>query len=397
MRKVELVMKISGPFGRGVLVGLVAFSAACVSVPQQTANMKAAGVEHLTAAQLRDMLLQYAGEFTQAIELTADSMRATNDDPEVRHRALQWKVVSARSIREAALLSDPLLGLADVWLFTVQARRFVESPPPPYDVLPGPHRAVAIEMMRRQEQRARQLAINVVGAERAEAFGPRVLEFAAEHPIDPLTLGRTSVMAADSAVLRHMGGGIGGTMAATYWSMRDVADRASSINDALGKELRWNIELLAHDLAALPGVDSTLSGVRNSLDRVAALADTLPTLVSGERAVVLEALHTELATLTAEIDAMRLETLDAVSGERVAVIEAIARERLALLDAVTSERLATLAAVDSILIGAIDHSESLVDHIFWRLLQFGAVAFVLLFVAAVILLRVRRPTGQIAH
>ena len=53
--------------------------------------------------------------------------------------------------------------------------------------------------------------------------------------------------------------------------------------------------------------------------------------------------------------------------------------------------MATLAALDSILIGAIDHSEELVDHIFWRLLQLGAVAFVLLFVAAAVLLRIRRP------
>jgi hypothetical protein len=200
-------------------------------------------------------------------------------------------------------------------------------------------------------------------------------------------------MAADSAMLRPVGGGIGGTMAATYWSARDIADRASSINDALGKELRWNIELLAHDLATLPGVDSTLGGLRNSLDRIAALADTLPALVSGERAVVLEALHNELATLTAAIDGMRRETIDVVSAERVAVIDAIARERLALLNAVTSERLATLAAVDSMLIGAIDHSEHLVDHVFWRLLQLGAMTFVLVFVAAVILVRMRRPAG----
>jgi len=342
MWQVGLMTKRLGFWCLGVLPFLVVHLTACVNVPQQTANMKAAGVEHLTAGQLRDMVLQSAGGFAQAVELTADSVRAANPDPRVRRRALQWKVVAARNIREAALLSDPLLG-------------------------------------------------RVVGVERVARVEPRIHEFAAAHPVDPLTLGRTSVMAADSALLRHVGGGIGGTMAATYWSMRDVADRASSINDALGKELRWNIELLAHDLAQLPAVDSTLGGLRSSLDRIAALADTLPTLVSGERAVVLEALHAELATLTVEIDAMRLETLEAVSGERVAVIEAIARERLALLDAVTRERLATLAAVDSILSGAIDHSERLVDHIFWRLLQVGAVAFVLLFIAAVVLLRMRRP------
>jgi hypothetical protein len=181
--------KMLGLCGGVAVAASVVLSSACVSVPQQTANMKAAGVEHLTAAQLRDMLLQFGGEFTQAIELTADSVRAATGDPIVRHRALQWKVAAARNVREAALLSDPILGLADVWLFTVQARMFVESPPPTYEVLPSGFRNVAIEVMREQEARARQLAIDVVGAERSAAFEPRVLQFAAEHPIDPLTLG----------------------------------------------------------------------------------------------------------------------------------------------------------------------------------------------------------------
>ncbi len=377
--------------GRGALVPVLALAAACVSVPTQSPSMKRAGIEDITAGQLREMVLQYAEEFAQAAELTADSVRSVEGDPEVRYRALKWKAVTVRHVREAALISDPLLGLADVWLYAVQLRMFVESPPPTYDVLPGPARGAALQFTQRMEARARGLATQTVGAEAVERFEPRLHEFATAHPIDPLTLGRTSILAADSAMLRPVGGGIGGAIGATYWSMRDVADRAGAINDALGRELRWNMELLAHDLARSPVVDSTIGSVRTSLERIAALADTLPTLVSGERAVVLEALHTELAVLTTAIDAMRLETLDAVTAERVAVLEAVARERVAVLDAITQERLATLAAMDSIVTRAIDHSENLVDHIFWRMIQLVAVVLVLLVVALAIILRVRRP------
>jgi hypothetical protein len=353
--------------------------------------MQRAGVRELTAAQLREMVLQFAEEYAEGAELTADSMRAATDDPALKYRALLWKATSVHQMRQAALLSDPLLGLIDAWLYAIQLRQFIESPPPAYDPVDGALRPVVIAFLDRIERRARGLAVSLVGEASVAEFEPRLVEYAAQHPINPLNLGRTSIMAADSAMLRPVGGGLGGTMAATYWSMRDVADRVSALDATLGKELRWNVELLAYDLAGLPVVDSTLTTVRTSLDRIAALADTLPTLVSGERTAVLEALHVELADLTAAIDAMRLETLGAVSAERAAVLDAIARERVALLDALTLERIATLAAVDSILVGAIDHSERLMDHIIWRLTQLLAVGLVLLVIAAVILLRVRRP------
>jgi hypothetical protein len=370
---------------------LLVVAAGCVSVPSQSPTMKRVGVETVTATQLREIVLQFATEFGHAAELLGDSIRRANPNPDIQYRALQWQSMAVRNIREAALVSDPLLAMLDVWLFTVQLRSFVESPPPRYDILPGGHRAAAIELLRDQEQKARALVVRVVGEERATAFEPRLMRFAADHPIDASTLNRTSVMAADTATLRGVGGGIGGAIGATYWSMRDVADRAGSINDALGKELRWHLELLAYDLARMPAVDSTLTSVRLSLDRIAALADTLPPLVSGERAMVLDALHTELATLTRAIDAMRLGTLDAVTAERMALLEVVVRERVAVLDAITRERAAMMAEMDSIVARAIGQSENLVDHIFWRMIQLVAIVLVLLAVALAIILRARRP------
>jgi hypothetical protein len=353
--------------------------------------MKRAGVENITATSLREQVLQYATDFGQAVERFSDSLVADSDDPNVQYRALLWKSISIRNIREAALISDPLLAMLDVWLYTRQLRDFLADPPPGYRVYSRESQLAAAGLLEGLEHQIRSLAVRLVGDADVVQFEPRLDQFAAEHPIDPLNLNRTSILAADTLMLRGVGGGIGGAIGATYWSMRDVADRAGAINDALGKELRWNLELMAYELARMPIVDSTLTSVRSSLDRIGALADTLPTLVSGERAAVLAALHVELTALTRSINAMRLETMDAVTAERMALLEAVVRERAAVLEAITLERIATLAAMDSIVARAIDQSENLVDHIFWRVVQLVAVVLVLLVVALVVIPRARRP------
>jgi hypothetical protein len=363
---------------------------ACLKVPSQTPTMKQAGVENVTATQLREMVLEYATQFGQAVEYVSDSIIRTNSDATVQYRALLWKSVSVATVREAALISDPLLALVDVWLYTIQMTSFVESPPSDYDVLPEQYREVALVLVHGLRARARDLAVRVVGEETAARAQPRVEAFAAAHPIDPITLNRTSILSADSLTLRTVGGGIGGAIGATYWSMRDVADRAGAINDALGKELRWNLELMFYELAQMPAVDSTLTSLRSSLDRIAALADTLPPLVSGERAAVLDALHTELVTLTRAIDAMRVETLDAVTVQRIAVLEALTVQRIAVLQAVRQERIATLLVVDSIVTRAIDESNRVVDHIFWRAFQLMAVLGVGVVLLVLLVLRGRR-------
>ena len=314
------------PRGATLLV-LLMVAAGCVSVPSQSPSMKRAGVEDITATELREQVLQYAEDFGQAVERLADSLRAASDRPEDQYRALLWKSTSIANVREAALISDPLLALLDVWLYARQVRDFIADPPPAYHVESREAQAAAVALFDELERDARALAVRVVGEEPVAAFEPRLEEFAARHPIDPHNLNRTSILSADTITMRRVGGGIGGAIGATYWSMRDVADRAGAINDALGKELRWNVELIVHELSRMPLVDSTLTSLHTSLDRIGALADTLPTLVSGEREAVLEALHVEVAALTRSVNSMRMETLDAVTAERVAIVEAIVAMR----------------------------------------------------------------------
>jgi hypothetical protein len=363
--------------------------AACVNVPSQTPSMKQAGIEDVTATQLREIVLQFATDYAQAVELFADSLRNATENPHWQYRALLWKATMLTNIRQAALISDPMLALLDVWLYTRQLRDFIESPPPQYEYSEL-RRAAALALFEEWERRGRDVVVRLVGPEKVAEAEPKLIEFAAANPIDPLTLNRTSIMAIDSLALRDVGGGIGGAIGATYWSMRDVADRASAINAALGKELRWNLQLMAYELAQMPLVDSTLTSLRTSLDRIAALADTLPPLVSGEREAVLDALHAELVGLTRAINGMRMETLDAVTAERLAVLTSITEHRIAVLTALSQERIATVAAMDTVLTRAIDHSNSLVDHIFWRAFQLMAVLGVGLVLLVLLLLRVLR-------
>jgi hypothetical protein len=134
---------------------LLLLSAGCVRVPTQLPAMKDAGIESFTAWELRDLVLQYASSFSQAAEALADSVRVATLNPEIQYRALRWKSVAVWNIREAALLSDPLLALIDVWLYAVQLHEFVLSPSPTYESITGAERTVALRLLDEQVQAAR--------------------------------------------------------------------------------------------------------------------------------------------------------------------------------------------------------------------------------------------------
>jgi hypothetical protein len=87
---------------------------------------------------------------------------------------------------------------------------------------------------------------------------------------------------------------------------------------------------------------------------------------------------------------MRIGTLDAVTQERVAVMEALTLQRVAVLAAVHEQRIATLMAMDSMVIRAIDESNRVVDHIFWRAFQLMAVLGVGVVLLVLLVLRGRR-------
>lgn len=370
---------------RRTLVLLTLFAVACVRVPQQSAVMERAGTVEVSATELREVVVQFGREFTRTVEVTADSLAAA--DPQVHYATLLWKTLVAREVRRAALLDDPLVALADVWALSRQMQAYFESGPA--QVTLGDRRAYALETATRIELLAHALVTRIVGDSVSTAFEPRLQRFVDENPIDPATFTRRSILAADTVETPDPTGGVGLAVAGTFWAAKTVGDRLGEFDDILGKELRWNLELLAYDLAKTPAVDTTLRNVHLLLGRLGTLTDTLPLLAAGERAAVLAAVHEELILALRMIREERIATVSAVSTERQAILAAVTAERIAVLEAITRERIATLAALDSVMARTLERSEGLVDHMFWRLGQLLALLVVLVAVGVLVVPRLR--------
>ena len=361
-----------------LLVALVA--AACFKVPQQSAVMERAGTVEVSATELREIVVQFGREFTRTVEVTADRLSAAAGDPRVHHATLVWKTLVARDVRRATLLDDPLVALVDVWALSRQMQGYFGTDAAAATF--GDGWTTALATATRLEGLAHELALRIAGDSVTAAFEPRLQDFVSRNPIDPQTFTRRSILVADTAETGVPSGGVGVAVGGTFWAAKTVGDRLAEFDDILGKELRWNLELLAHDLAASPGVDSTMRSVQRALHRVDALADTLPPALRA-------AVHEELVMVLGALRQERIATVDALSGERAAILAAVTVERIAVLEAVTRERIATLAAVDSIMARTLERSEDLVDHVFWRLGQLLAVLVGLVVVGALIVVRVR--------
>lgn len=358
------------------VIPLTLVAAACIRVPQQSAVMERVGTIEVSATELRELVVQFGREFTRTVEVTADSLSAAAGDPRVHHATLVWKTLVARDVRRATLLDDPIVALADVWALSRQMQAYFGSAPA--QAVFGDGQPIALATATRLEHLAHELVARVAGDSVAMDFEPRLQHFVDQNPIDPETFTRRSILAADTVETAHPTGGVGVAVGGTFWAAKTVGDRLAEFDDILGKELRWNLELLAHDLAASPGVDTTLRSVHRLLDRLGGLADTLPLLASAERAAVLAEVHEEM-----------LAALGALSAEREAVLTAVTAERIAVLEALTRERIASIAAVDSVMARTLERSERLVDHVFWRLGQLLATLAVLVVVGVLVVLRVR--------
>jgi hypothetical protein len=133
------------------------------------------------------------------------------------------------------------------------------------------------------------------------------------------------------------------------------------------------LELMADDMLERRDIDSVLTTVMITLDRVEALADSAP-----------ELLHSELGRVLATLREERLAVLADVDRQRMATLSDLMTERDTILGALTAERTAAIAELDSVLVHSVLLlSEDLADRLFWRLVQLVAVLLLAAGVAGV--------------
>jgi hypothetical protein len=351
--------------------------------------MEASGQIEMTSIELRARVVEFGRHFSSEVERSADAIIEAADDPEIRRNALLWKMHAIPVAQEAVLQMDPLMALLEVWGLAHQMRVFFETGKG--SSVFGAYQDLATAASASLVEHAEELALVVArGGEIADARG-RLYAWAEQNPIETLLFQRASVTGSAAELLRS--GERAGAFAVVgdlNATTREIVYRLGLYNEYLLKEVRWHSELFAEDLLTNEELLSTLSVVRESLERLTALAESLPSTVQEEREAVLEALSDERRVVLEAVRAERELILSRIGEERRLVLEAIVAERRQVLEALHSETEFALDELDQTTDSAFVASRGLVDHAFTRLAQLLAVAGVVGFVALLVLILVFR-------
>jgi len=377
-----------------LLLGFMA--TACLKVPRQTAFMSALRSVDAPTGEVRLVVEDFGRRFVATIETAADSIYDLSDDPEVKQRALKWKIYGIPAAQEAVLLPDPAIAMLDIWAFAVQMRNYLEEGPA-MDAF-GPQQEIAVHTVRGLVEQARATAGSLTRTGVVGDTGVRIVEdFAANNPIDTRNLTRRSILSLWVAAVGGEGGGIAGTASSIDRSVGEISTRLSFYNEYLMKQVRWNAQILLEDLTTVQQLDTTMISLRTSVVRLADLAETLPDMVESERAVVLEAINRDLVMIMDAIDRQRVATVEAAGVEIDSVLTTLSTERELVLAAIREERDVTMALLDTVLAERIDQTKAVVDHAVWRVAQLLAVTGVVLLIVVIVALRLRRPAGPVTR
>ena len=169
--------------------------------------------------------------------------------------------------------------------------------------------------------------------------------------------------------------------------------RLGSYSTLLPKEIRWQGELLAGEVAGRENLRSTLEDLE-AVGRVARRADAvlsdMPGTVRAASGPIGELLDAQRREILAALEPQRIALTAYVTAERQAAVDAIDQERKAAFESVAIERVAALREIDAIskrsLEAADNRARGVVDYVFWHVL-------ILLAGAAVIALAVLRARG----
>jgi hypothetical protein len=309
-----------------------------------------------------------------SIERAADSILNASSDPQVRRRAILWKLSATPLVQEASLRNDPLVAVVDLAAFTEQQTAYFTTGEGRQTF--GALQPVAVDASQRMQREVVGLMQrSMKGNELPAEATARLAAWTAEHPMTGPDLQRASVLGADWTVLGASNESVVGTVVNMDRTLRGLALRLGYLNETLSAQLRWNAQLLADEMVNSPRGDSLLRPGASTIRAVGDLAAGAPELLARERVAVLAGVDRERVLALADIDRQRVETLHAISGERVAITATLDSERVAVMAGLTKERIAALHGVDSIAQAQISHTEAALTRLLWEGV-FGALIVV---------------------
>ncbi|MCZ6747320.1 MAG: hypothetical protein O7C74_08920 [Acidobacteria bacterium] len=391
---------------RVVLLGaacLVLAMAGCIKTPTKSPLMQQApDLVDLTAMQLRQKVYDFADRFARVVESAADTIMESTQDPEVRERALLWKLEAITEVHRAGFKTDPLAGLMDMAVLCGQMVAYFHDGAG--SDLFGPHQPIAIEAAESLNRDVWLLGNSLTLSGDPATAREAIAKFVAAHPIRDQLFLRDS----DEDLWTQFGlgrkAGAGAAIGGINEALDDLSKRMTLYAAHLPREARWHAELTAMRMLRKDPLDDAFLAVESLAEShelfAQSVADALQ-VITTER----EATMGELDDLTRhsmnELDRQRLDTITALQLERQAIVHAMEAQTQVALQRLQEERVATMGQLEQMLEATVDSAfdrfTHLADRLFFRALILVIILAGTLLLVAILfmgLLRQRPARGS---
>jgi len=385
-----------------LLMSLLAMGCATVkTTPPLMAQVEGLDV---TPKELRIRSLDYAEFFADSVEDAATEIVWATSDPEIRRRAILWKVSAVSSLITAMSQTDPLAAIIETATFTFQMADYFETGAGSDRF--GPVQQIAVDACVRLEERAIAFLESFAHGDYPDVR-EELLRWVEEHPIKSPLFARDSVIVLVADLMQDPDTRAFASLGRLELTVNDLMARLTLYGAAMPRLARWQAELLINDtLNAQQPLGELLVDTKELLataERVAELSDNVPELIQGEREAILLAIQTLVDRQISDLDVL-------VDQHRLAVMTDIETERIAIFDSIDAQRLDTIAALDTqsekILgglqgmgVGAVNQTsieaERLMSRAFWWAFQIVIIALVGLLIVLVIVRRIPQAVQRV--
>ena len=274
--------------------GLVMAAAGCSSIPgaSYVSNLAAKTFSpgRISHEELRDALVQFASRFEATIIATADTIAAGSKDPVMQRRTLRWKLGMTPVVNQAAFLPEPVSAYVGMLTLATSMQQYLAT---------GSGREVFGEQQQLAVDASDELVATAI--ELGERFlNPKELarvtqqvqalvqsqpirgEFVAENA---QSLVNTSAASATfdwlttipMSPFRALQGVDAGAQAIR--EINTTAMEVARIGSAMPRLIRWNLQLLALDVASqgnIAEVVKSFESLAQSAESLSATAGSLP-------------------------------------------------------------------------------------------------------------------------
>ena len=317
----------------GVFVSSAVLLAACAGMSgggSRTALLNAADSE-TSALEFRAVSNKLAIRVPGLVELTGDRMLARTFDPELRRRALLWKLDGTAAFQQALFRTDPLGAAVETWTLAIQVQDAVESKAlqDTFGNLQPIAQEGARSITAAIEDETRFIVRRPEGFARLKEF---VTQWAHEHPTSLPFSTRPSIQPLLAQIASSQQLGVMEAFGSATASLADLSTKLDIYAASLPKSIRWEAELAAIDASRTDTGRLALA----TLQSANAVLGRTDTLLSNEgmkelSGAAVSSLRGERVAALGDIDRQRIDTLDRLGQERAAVLSGVDRQRAATL------------------------------------------------------------------